>query len=69
MSRDLKKLRKRFNVEMITTKEAIKLGATTHFLHHVTTSKIPVDFNCYEEHLYDKKLMLKELAIWLKSKK
>lgn len=70
MERDLEKLKERFGVqEIINTQKALELGSTIYFLTKVTNSKLPINYNCYEQNLFNKNLLITELNQWLKIKR
>ncbi|NGZ15673.1 hypothetical protein HGG78_18360 [Vibrio aestuarianus] len=59
--RDIKALEKELGINIINTETAISIGATRYFLTHNSSSKLDLNYNCYEQNLYDENILEKEL--------
>lgn len=60
--RDIERLEKELNTKIYTTRGALaEFNITHYFLTKVSDSKLKLQFNCYEEHLYDGKILEEEV--------
>ena len=59
--RDIKALEKKLDINIINTERALAIGATRYFLDKHSKSKLNLDYNCYEQNLYNEDILEIEL--------